>query len=678
MGLNRVIALLLPVVMVATVASATPLPFLKKRPSLDILKQYGKHSGIDIGQEIHKMHLRQRIGVLDARKYSIDEISDTDEVSVLKKPPGLFDDTDIKDAFSTQGVGDRMPSSTELDDLDQELQQVDYSLLALELQELTSPAGNSDGSATSGLMGFEDELILLTSSGMPSPKRPEHYPTAGVFTHLNNEISLSAEDLESQLQHHAQSLDAELQSLSDSDITNEGDGSEQSGSGEGYLEYHPSLDNNDNMVVSTSQHIEDHPSVPNDDHLAEVSGSGEGNLEYHPSLDIDNKMSVSNSVHIEDRLSIPKEFNRERVSSGAMLSGSGDLSGSIVTTDSSVHEELTFTSLPQTDIKDPPKLVLSIDQQDNQQSVRILDSSMSGSHLVQMTDGYGGVQGNGKGTLSMEEGLELELEGLSLVTDSNASVDDSKEENDAGSGCGTGTGTEAFVPALSTMIPAPSDPGTHGDYGMLTPIPSIRPMTMDNGCLNDQMACRDGVQCVPVENFCDLVKDCEDGSDEDPSICASSRNCGPELFKCGPSAQCVSQVDRCDGIYHCSNGEDEKDCKTCTDLHGEMHVLTPEDFCDGVKDCADGSDERRERCELPCSPGYRKCKDGLQCVKEELFCNGIYSCHDMSDEIDCGRTPSECQDFGMFACDGLCHPMSAMCDSTYDCSSGIDEDGCDP
>lgn len=105
-------------------------------------------------------------------------------------------------------------------------------------------------------------------------------------------------------------------------------------------------------------------------------------------------------------------------------------------------------------------------------------------------------------------------------------------------------------------------------------------------------------------------------------------------------------------------------------------MLTVDDLCDGVKDCADGSDEKSERCEAPCSAGYHKCQDGLQCVKEKLFCNGVHNCRDESDERDCERTPSECDALGMFACDGLCHPMTALCDYTYDCTDGSDENHC--
>jgi len=112
------------------------------------------------------------------------------------------------------------------------------------------------------------------------------------------------------------------------------------------------------------------------------------------------------------------------------------------------------------------------------------------------------------------------------------------------------------------------------------------------------------------------------------------------------------------------------------DFRGRLRKLTVEDICDGVKDCQDGSDENKQRCELSCPAGHRKCQDGLQCVKEELFCNGIHNCRDKSDETACDRTSTECLTLGMFACDGLCLPRAALCDSTYDCRDGSDEQGC--
>ena len=44
-----------------------------------------------------------------------------------------------------------------------------------------------------------------------------------------------------------------------------------------------------------------------------------------------------------------------------------------------------------------------------------------------------------------------------------------------------------------------------------------------------------------------------------------------------------------------------------------------------------------DRCGKPCKPGYHKCDDGLQCIKEERVCNGIHNCHDKSDEKQCSK-----------------------------------------
>lgn len=126
-------------------------------------------------------------------------------------------------------------------------------------------------------------------------------------------------------------------------------------------------------------------------------------------------------------------------------------------------------------------------------------------------------------------------------------------------------------------------------------------------------------------------------------------------------------------------GDKQKQLKvltTCSSVSGNEIMILPEDLCDGTKDCIDGEDENPARCEGACSPGYSKCDDGLQCLKDNLFCNGIHQCHDRSDESDCERTMADCEVYGMFSCDGVCRLKSFLCDHTFDCSDDIDEQGC--
>ncbi|XP_071823349.1 uncharacterized protein [Apostichopus japonicus] len=114
----------------------------------------------------------------------------------------------------------------------------------------------------------------------------------------------------------------------------------------------------------------------------------------------------------------------------------------------------------------------------------------------------------------------------------------------------------------------------------------------------------------------------------------------------------------------------------CMSPGGFRVKLLPEDLCDGNKDCINGEDERKARCQNKCPGGYRKCADGLQCLKEKLFCNGFIQCRDQSDELNCDRTRTECEEFEMFSCDGVCRLKSFLCDRTQDCKDGVDEKGC--
>ncbi|XP_070571038.1 uncharacterized protein [Ptychodera flava] len=115
----------------------------------------------------------------------------------------------------------------------------------------------------------------------------------------------------------------------------------------------------------------------------------------------------------------------------------------------------------------------------------------------------------------------------------------------------------------------------------------------------------------------------------------------------------------------------------CTDLHGRLITLQPEDLCDGVSDCFTGWDESPLTCSRPCIDTYTKCDDGFQCVKEQDICDGVEQCRDGSDELQCGMKTKDCSKHDEFACDGICRPKSDLCDATFDCTSGIDELGCD-
>ncbi|XP_022104045.1 uncharacterized protein LOC110986465 isoform X2 [Acanthaster planci] len=598
MGLHGAIVVLVLIV-VANIAAASPL-HLQKLSTYNSVNQQQGRSSVDIGLEIHKMHVRQGIIASNSEQHGSGE-NDLDEASEVKRFPGLFDDTDIGETLTGQELEtDDRPDK----DLDLELQ---YHSLSLQLQKLSS-------SEASDSVDLENELITLEkSSGKRFQKKPKLSHTDTVLSPPT--VSTTEEDLSGQLQHEGENMDAQL--LNDFDITDESSGSGKSASGDGCLDDYPSLETNNNMDFSELR---------------------------HPG----------------DSLNIPKHSLLGKGSSDVVISGSGYFSALTRADDGSVYEDITLSGVPQPGSKTRKEKAFSTEQTKEQQNAEVM-SELGIAEIAKVQEKKTNTD------LSVDERLELELEGLSLVVGSITSVDSNQVENDASLELTTATNPDSVEVSLSRGYDIPP---------LISSVRTVNPNRQDIGCLGNQFTCRSGSQCLRIENVCDLVQDCEDGSDEDPFLCVSSRKCVAEFFKCGSSAQCISQANRCDGIYDCSNGEDEKDCWTCEDCNGKKHHLTVEDLCDSVKDCADGSDEIKQRCQMPCSPGYRKCKDGLQCVKEELFCNGVHSCHDMSDEVDCDRTNSDCQVFDMFACDGLCHPMAALCDSTYDCSSGIDEDGC--
>ena len=108
---------------------------------------------------------------------------------------------------------------------------------------------------------------------------------------------------------------------------------------------------------------------------------------------------------------------------------------------------------------------------------------------------------------------------------------------------------------------------------------------------------------------------------------------------------------------------------TCID---KMYV------CDGSKnkDCDDRSDEDRTMCaQWNCAPGYTKCKDGLQCLKDSRMCDGEVMCRDKSDEDPAACSQWNCTNGGWKCKDGLkCLQDEYMCDGREQCRNGSDED----
>uniref|UniRef100_A0A914XFN3 Uncharacterized protein n=1 Tax=Plectus sambesii TaxID=2011161 RepID=A0A914XFN3_9BILA len=91
-------------------------------------------------------------------------------------------------------------------------------------------------------------------------------------------------------------------------------------------------------------------------------------------------------------------------------------------------------------------------------------------------------------------------------------------------------------------------------------------------CRFDQHRCDFGDQCIMKAWMCDGMVDCDDGSDEFPSIChqkplpnyGSSNQyrpyplkCPENWFFCENASACVHPMDVCNGVNDCSDRSDE-------------------------------------------------------------------------------------------------------------------------
>ena len=82
------------------------------------------------------------------------------------------------------------------------------------------------------------------------------------------------------------------------------------------------------------------------------------------------------------------------------------------------------------------------------------------------------------------------------------------------------------------------------------------------GCPPGKFRCRNFL-CIPQTEVCDNYNDCEDGSDEEPSVCSSQGLCLPHQFRCR-SGHCINQTMTCNGQNDCGDYSDEVDCRNQT------------------------------------------------------------------------------------------------------------------
>lgn len=198
--------------------------------------------------------------------------------------------------------------------------------------------------------------------------------------------------------------------------------------------------------------------------------------------------------------------------------------------------------------------------------------------------------------------------------------------------------------------------------------------------------CKDGL-IIESSWKCDGQNDCDDKSDEDPSICPP-KPCLDDEFRC-KSGKCISMSLRCNHEVNCDEDtSDEDDCPGIED-YGEDFICTENDFkchksfprncidkswiCDGERDCLEGEDE------MGCSCGANsvRCNATGSCIPKDYICDGSDDCVDGEDEKHCKAVPTvpvkKICDVSSFFCDGTCFPAIKACDGYQDCVNGEDE-----
>ncbi|XP_039277235.1 serine protease nudel [Nilaparvata lugens] len=150
--------------------------------------------------------------------------------------------------------------------------------------------------------------------------------------------------------------------------------------------------------------------------------------------------------------------------------------------------------------------------------------------------------------------------------------------------------------------------------------------------------------CILWNKVADGIPNCEDGSDEEHTAEEMKKKrllktfveeCRNDEIKC-KSGQCIKKSLYCNGVKDCNDGSDEQDSceKNCT-MYFELSDKSK--LCDGHINCLDKSDESWQYCgKKECdAPGSFTCKRSRKCISNDVVCDGAEDCPDGEDEKEC-------------------------------------------
>lgn len=111
---------------------------------------------------------------------------------------------------------------------------------------------------------------------------------------------------------------------------------------------------------------------------------------------------------------------------------------------------------------------------------------------------------------------------------------------------------------------------------------------LPHGCSENQFYCYRGhtvyPQCIPQTWVCDNTSDCENGEDEDSSVCKDVEHCASNDFRCLYMDGCVPRSKVCDGKFDCLDASDEMGCALSTPKTPVTTTAAPKKTCPQLRE----------------------------------------------------------------------------------------------